>query len=432
MAESQQKLDATEISQPNMAVEKSSLTLYFDFAEKSIPTEYDFWKWLQGLGCTEDAFDVIDFKEPSPDNAFKPLAVTRFRSKDAYEDFLGKFGQLDALPMRIKGTDYEIPFKTSFCAYKQIRVFNVPFEMDIDKIKKFLSAYGTVISCEREKPKASLQKIFKNVVYEKLQITMDLQKDIPSLILVDESKHKVSYPGQPKSCAYCKKEGHTIKNCEKAKTKKKTWAEKVKNKNSKKQDQNLEVNEENFPNFQTVKGGSKSVVSPATTPPTTHNRFQLLSKDNVENRLATPQATLSPNKRPRTPNKGSSSNKQKRNAKGKNVKKSEQSDEFTLFGDTSSMTLSSGSSESFRSPGTPTSIFQGSQSEREQNLSLRPVQPREGQSLLCTESIQDVQKEEVNENQSQAQNSYEIFQDKYDQLMFRTRKQKPTTSSAPT
>ena len=265
---------------------KITNTVYFDFSETPIPTEYDFWKWLQSLGCGEDDFDVIDFKEPAPETAFKPMAVTRFRTEVAYQNFMLKF-DTENPKIIINSTTYSIPIKIVCRAFKKIRVFNVPFEVDQDRILKVLESYGKVVEAQREKPKTNLEKFFKNVNYEKLAITMDLNKDIPDYITVDKVKYKVKYPGQPRVCTYCKKEGHAVKQCDKVKSRNTSWAQKVKNGKAKDKNQQLESNDP-FPTLANTVNKyrrPKAAQAAGGNPPLSNsNRFAMLFDDNTRKR----------------------------------------------------------------------------------------------------------------------------------------------------
>jgi hypothetical protein len=270
--------DVTEIEITN--------TLFFDLSDIPTPNEYDFWKWLHELGCGEDDFEVIDFKAPSPQTTFKPMAVTRFRTEEAFSNFATKFVN-DYPKITLKGTDYTVPFKTTCKAHKRVRIFNIPFEVALGEVQTTLEQFGTVVNIEREKPKQTLEKFFKNVVYEKLAVTMDLNKDIPDHIMIRNNKYKVTYPGQPRMCAYCKKEGHTIKQCEKAKNKATTWAQKVKNGKAKDKHQQLNSNDP-FPVLQTTLHSNKPrgqvTTEVATSTPLT-NRFAALgTSENIKSK----------------------------------------------------------------------------------------------------------------------------------------------------
>ena len=213
------------------------------------------------------------------------MAVTRFRTEEAFNNFVTKFED-NPPKITLKKTDYTVPFKITCKAHKKVRIFNVPFEMALDEVKILLEQYGTVANIEREKPKQTLEKFFKNVVYEKLAITMDLKKDIPDHIMIRNNKYKVSYPGQPRMCAYCKKEGHTVKQCEKAKNKATTWAQKVKN--GKANDKNQQRNSKDpFPVLQTTFQHNKAraqVTTEVVTSTPLMNRFEALGTKSKRDR----------------------------------------------------------------------------------------------------------------------------------------------------
>ena len=366
-------------------------TLYFDFSEAPIPSEYDFWKWLHELGCGEDDFEVIDFRQPSPQTSFKPMAVTRFRTEEAFSKFVTKFAVTNP-KIILKNTEYSIPFKTTCTMHKKVRIFNVPFEVALGEVQTSLEPYGTVFCTEREKPKSTLEKFFKNVVYEKIVITMDLKKDIPDHIMIGKNKFKVSYPGQPRMCAYCKKEGHTIKQCEKTKNKATTWAQKVKNGGVKDKNQPIEINDP-YPELTKIPIRNIARVQKAT---------EVVTSTPLMNKFATLGTSIkSKNKRDRHEEEEVETHSSERNLPVEKAKrKKRKTNNSSIIRDTEKTVGSN------LTPATPTSIFP--------NKSPSPVRSTDlntsnASNNLTIQTSEDEESQEINPGQNQIRiNTFEI------------------------
>ena len=105
----------------------------------------------------------------------------------------------------------------AFEEYSDITVKHIPPHWGVDHIERIFSAYGKVAGMKHE----PMKFIYRNLKadYEKVwngnwRIRMQVEKSIPSNMIVSGFKIEVFYKDQPKTCYRCGQDGHIWSECE--------------------------------------------------------------------------------------------------------------------------------------------------------------------------------------------------------------------------
>ena len=269
------------------------LTIYFDFKNIPLDTEYQMWKWLANIGIAKGTAQVIDLQRECPANGFRPLVILRFKQQAEYERFLDNNSSLFVVYNK-DNIEYNVPITTSYKGQTLVRILNFPFDENENLLKEYLENYGKVGSLVREKPAKQLLEIMGDeVVYNRMRALMDIDKAIPQDAKVGNAQIRINYTGQPRVCAYCKKPGHFINVC------------------PKKLEKNSNTNKRGWETISNKKGKktNKIVNNDQQTPITSNNRFAILEHDfppvyyqntNTNAKNKTPEKEKTP-KRVKTP-----------------------------------------------------------------------------------------------------------------------------------
>jgi hypothetical protein len=93
---------------------------------------------------------------------------------------------------------------------KRVRVVNLPPEVENDFLRNTLAPYGNVLHIQNEKWSKAYRYVVDNGVR---QVTMCLQRHIPSHFTVTGQRVLLSYEGQPATCYGCGAEDHMYQGC---------------------------------------------------------------------------------------------------------------------------------------------------------------------------------------------------------------------------
>lgn len=252
-------------------------TLVFDIDNYGTKVSgMDFQKWLRDdLNCAVD--DVVGIQQE-----FGTRRVfVKFKNAEtcglivAGTNGKGKIKNQDG-----SKTDVEI----SLCGlgYREIRIFNVPFETNNEAVNAALAPYGKVLNVRASAYGNDF--IFKCDSGVRIA-RMELQKHVPSYLYIGtgRSRATVVYEGQPRTCAVCNRPGHIRFECPErrpAQERIKTWSKVVETGEA--ADRNTAVNnnseENNKAEEQPTKQAGAQQVSPsggsAMHPVTTHPSAQ--------------------------------------------------------------------------------------------------------------------------------------------------------------
>lgn len=110
------------------------------------------------------------------------------------------------------GTEINVEVSQAGLGYREIKVFNLPFEMPATKVASALAPYGKVIKvqCSKFGP----DHIFP--VDSGIRIVgIELTRHVPSFVYMGDTKVRatVVYDGQPRTCAICNETGHLRAEC---------------------------------------------------------------------------------------------------------------------------------------------------------------------------------------------------------------------------
>lgn len=147
---------------------------------------------------------------------------------------------------RIQNEDStETKVEISYCGfgYREIRIFNVPFEVKNEVISAALAPYGKVLNIRSSTYGDNY--IFKCDSGVRIA-RMELKKHVPSFLYIGTSRTRatVVYDGQERTCAVCNKPGHLRFNCpsrKPAQERLRSWADIV----NSEEDNHMEQDDEN-------------------------------------------------------------------------------------------------------------------------------------------------------------------------------------------
>ena len=196
-----------------------------DDNNKSTPT----YAGITGDGTYDITFSLEADKKDDYSVTYKEVAHMVYKRLDAppwtlvkYDDT--RFGKLTITlkntavlnslvlshGLEIRGGLRTLPVKQQVKETK-VQVFWAPFSISNEKIDAVLSTFGEVIGCVTNKvcePKEDddeITKMMKGVILTDRQCTMVIRYPIPSHILVEGVKVKVTYYGQSRTCSRCYK-----------------------------------------------------------------------------------------------------------------------------------------------------------------------------------------------------------------------------------
>lgn len=109
---------------------------------------------------------------------------------------------------------------------RYVRFSDLPFEVEMDEVKKNLEKYGIVTSIKRDNFKNAQEDddgYFNVPSGWDIEVTTTIEKDIPSYITVEEQCGIVQYQAEPKTCRLCNQMGHIACQCPKNATNKRRW-----------------------------------------------------------------------------------------------------------------------------------------------------------------------------------------------------------------
>lgn len=111
------------------------------------------------------------------------------------------------------GTLVNVNISHAGLGYREVRVFNLPFEMPAEKIAAALEPFGKVIKVTNATYGG--EHLFPMVDSGVRVVRMELREHVPSFVYVGASRARatVVYDGQPRTCARCNKPGHLRFEC---------------------------------------------------------------------------------------------------------------------------------------------------------------------------------------------------------------------------
>lgn len=151
------------------------------------------------------------------------IARLKFHSTHEFESFLNKYGGLSYYDGLSEET-LEVMICDPSLPGKLVRISNFstnPERLPIVTAK--LSEFGTVLEIRQERFKSTKDLDYYEVYNGLITARMNLTKEIPSYVMIEDQKVLVCYPGQIITCWVCNNPGHLRSSCPK---KKKTRASK--------------------------------------------------------------------------------------------------------------------------------------------------------------------------------------------------------------
>ncbi|KXJ72063.1 hypothetical protein RP20_CCG019026 [Aedes albopictus] len=110
--------------------------------------------------------------------------------------------------MLCDGTEFRVPVYVD-CAAVTVRVHNLPPSMSHTTIRDYMMKFGEVITIRNE----TWKHYFPGIPNGVRVLRMNLLREIPSYITIDQEETMVSYENQPKSCRHCNQPAHPGKRC---------------------------------------------------------------------------------------------------------------------------------------------------------------------------------------------------------------------------
>lgn len=182
-------------------------TLCFEFdksSRKVLPSSLEIHNWI---------VDVIGITTDQVHTAYYDTDVCCFFVKllnpVLLDKILMKFGGEATFRHRDSSVSTVLIYNAEV-DYKNVRVFNLPPEVENCYLKEVLTSYGDVKSIRNELwSKQHRLQCFSGV----RSVEMHIRKNIPSNLMICGYKARISYEGQVGTCFLCNESGHERSEC---------------------------------------------------------------------------------------------------------------------------------------------------------------------------------------------------------------------------
>ena len=175
-------------------------TITFKF-RSILPSALEFHLWMKSIGLKEK--DLCTVQDVRYRNAWR----IKLKETGTFEDLVQKTWPM----VKIAGYDAEVIPEPS--NRRAVKIWYVPDELPLEKIKSVFENFGKIQSVERQYLRAEDPDMF-NVQTEIVKVYMMILKPIPNEIEINGFRLLVSHQGQEKICKKCNMTGHIQRNCE--------------------------------------------------------------------------------------------------------------------------------------------------------------------------------------------------------------------------
>lgn len=168
------------------------------------PSALEIHDWISKvIGISDDSIHTMQL------DADQYCVFVKLFDPVMLDKIIAKFGRSVDFVHR-DGTQSKVSIRRADANYINVRVLNLPIEIDNVKIKDVLSKYGEVRDIVNEK----WSKQFKLQCFNGVRaVEMDVKVNIPSYVTVEGYKAHVIYTGQTPTCHICNESGHFRQDC---------------------------------------------------------------------------------------------------------------------------------------------------------------------------------------------------------------------------
>jgi len=185
-------------------------TLEFDFGN-TFPriAMISIHRWFKSMGINEKVCSGIMAIIGVPTQVVR----VKFQTRALMECFLEK--QKEVFELKEGNKIISVKVKEAGLREKFVRIADVPFEVDTSTVKKVLENFGKVITIKRDmfgRPQEAEQELIP-VPSGWMTVSMVLDRDIPSYLMIEDFRAIIRYQGQPKTCRICNHQDHLAFQC---------------------------------------------------------------------------------------------------------------------------------------------------------------------------------------------------------------------------
>ncbi|KAJ4427044.1 hypothetical protein ANN_26843 [Periplaneta americana] len=182
---------------------KNTIKITFP-AEAVKPTALELHNWIDAeLNITPDQVEMIQLNTLERSIYLKLTSVTQYeRLMNTYEGEVNfKYENQSIIKVSFQRADINAI---------TVRIFNVPPEVENNLVNQSLSQYGTVKTIRAELWSTQYKFPVNNGVRA---VRIEMQKHIPSKLIIGGYTAVIHYPGQPQLCYICGESSHLRSEC---------------------------------------------------------------------------------------------------------------------------------------------------------------------------------------------------------------------------